>query len=172
MRGQDSFLDGSPRTTGRLAIVGIGNPLAGDDGAGPAVVEALRARFGKPPGVLLECLDGDLFAVVELLPRARRFIFVDAVIGSPPGEVIHRATGPALLAPSLHQADIGAVMTALAALEVVAPFPGWEVWGITISPPHELVEELSPPVARAVAELAQELARLLKIEGQHPGEVS
>ncbi|MEP0774380.1 MAG: hydrogenase maturation protease [Acidobacteriota bacterium] len=155
-----------------VAVVGIGNSLAGDDGAGPAVVEALRAQLGEPPGVLLERLDGDLFAVAELLPRARRFVFVDAVIGSPPGQVIRRAAGPAHLAPSLHQADIGAVMTALAALEVVAPFPPWEVWGITISPPQELAEELSPPVGAAVTELVAELARLLMADGAPAGKAS
>lgn len=165
-------MDGSPGATARLAIVGIGNPLAGDDGAGPAVVEALRAQLGEPPGVLLERLDGDLFAVAELLPRARRFVFVDAVIGSPPGQVIRRAAGPAFLAPSLHQADIGAVMTALAVLEVVAPFPPWEVWGITISPPQELAEELSPPVAAAVEELVAELAGLLMADGAPAGKAS
>lgn len=147
-----------------VAVVGIGNPLAGDDGAGPAVVEALRMRLDTQPRVLLEHLDGDLFAVSELLPRARRFIFVDAVLGSPPGRVIRRAAGPAHLAPSLHQTDIHAVMTVLAALEVVAPFPLWEVRGITIAPPRELTEGLSAPVAAAVAALVEELASLLTLE--------
>ncbi len=145
----------------RVAVIGIGNQLAGDDGAGPAVVEELRARLGDASGVLLERLDGDLFAVADLLPRARRFIFVDAVIARPPGAIVRRAATSPSLAPSLHQADIGAVMSALAALDLVDPFPLWEVWGICIEMPRELAERLSPAVARAVEALADELAALL-----------
>lgn len=144
-----------------VAVIGIGNPLAGDDGAGPAVVEELRARLRDASGVLLERLDGDLFAVADLLPRAQRFIFVDAVIAQPPGTIVRRAATSPSLAPSLHQADIGAVMTALAALGVVEPFPVWEVWGIAIEAPRELGEGLSPPVAQAAEALAEELAALL-----------
>lgn len=144
-----------------VGVIGIGNPLAGDDGAGPAVVEELRARLGDAPGVLLERLDGDVFAVVDLLSRAQRFIFVDAVIARPTGAVVRRAATSPSLGPSLHQADIGAVMTALAALDLVDPFPSWEVWGIAIDPPRDVKEGLSPPVARAVAALAEELAALL-----------
>lgn len=144
-----------------VMVVGIGNPLAGDDGAGPAVVEALRAQLGEASGVLLERLDGDLFAVADLLPRASRFFFVDAVIGPPPGSIVRRLAPSPHLAASLHQADISAVMTALAPLGLVEPFPTWEVWGIAIDPPRELKEELSPVVERAVAALAQELALLL-----------
>mgnify|MGYP000116292189 CR=1 FL=1 len=151
-----------------LAVIGIGNALAGDDGAGPAVVEALRARLGEVPGVLLESLDGDLFAVADLLPRVQRLIFVDAVIAQPPGAILRRVPPSPGLAPSLHQTDIGAVMRALAALDLVHPFPQWEVWGIAIEPPRELKEELSPPVAQAVAELAEELAARLAPHRKDP----
>ncbi len=158
---EDDPVADAPTQPKRVAVIGIGNALAGDDGAGVAVVEALRLRLGEAPGVLLERLDGDLFAVADLLPRVERFIFVDAVIAQPPGAILRPVPPSPALAPSLHQTDIGAVMTALAALDLVDPFPRWEVWGIAIDPPQELKEELSPPVARAVAALADELARLL-----------
>lgn len=153
--------DSGQASVARVAVVGIGNPLAGDDGAGPAVVEELRRRSAALPGVLFVCLEGDLFAVADLLPRARRFVFVDSVIGPPPGTVVRRPPTAAAFAPSLHQADIGAVMAAFAALELVHPFPPWEVWGIAIAPPRELGEGLTPPVAAAVAALAAELERTL-----------
>jgi hydrogenase 3 maturation protease len=42
----------SPRPT-RIAIVGVGNELNGDDGAGPRVVKRLAARLPATPGLLL-----------------------------------------------------------------------------------------------------------------------
>jgi len=42
----------SPRPA-RIAIVGVGNELNGDDGAGPRVVRQLAARLPATPGLLL-----------------------------------------------------------------------------------------------------------------------
>jgi hypothetical protein len=37
------------------------------------------------------------------------------------------------------------------------PFPDWQVWGITIEPPAELGEGLSPAVAAAAVELERRI---------------
>lgn len=148
-----------------LAVVGIGNELAGDDGVGPAVVRALAARWGDQPRVRLAVLDGDLLAVSELLEVAPRLVFVDAVAGEPPGELVQGGPGAPVaraFAPSLHQLDIGAVMASLEALGVAAPFPRWELWGVTVAPPRELRQGLSEPVASAVARLVTQLDRLIE----------
>ncbi len=44
-------------------------------------------------------------------------------------------------------------MAALKKLEMVRPFPEWEVWGITIETPDELGEGLSPVIAEAADQL-------------------
>ncbi len=137
----------------RIAVVGIGNTLAGDDGVGVVIADRLRQRWMHSEEVLVAVLPGDLFSVADLLDRAEELLFVDAVAGDTPGEI--RILGSALraFAPSLHQTDIGSVMAALRELDVADPFPAWQVWGITIETPDELGEGLSPEIAAAAKRL-------------------
>lgn len=139
-------------------MIGIGNTLAGDDGAGVVCVERLRERWGHNPEVLLRTLDGDLFAVADLIDRVDRLMLVDAVAvaeGAEPGAIIRGVRGTRALAPSLHQVDVATVMASLEALGY--DLPPWEIWGVTIEPPQELGEGLSPAVAASVDALAQDL---------------
>lgn len=145
----------------KVFVVGIGNTLAGDDGVGIEIAGWLREKWAAHPGVALELLEGDLFAVAEWLPLAERFLFVDAVDGETPGETVIRRDCPRGFASSFHQSDIGAVMRTLEALDLVRPFPQWEIWGVTIRPPGELRCGLSPEVRRAALELAADLDRHL-----------
>jgi hydrogenase maturation protease len=69
-----------------VLVIGYGNALRGDDGAGPAAAQALRDRL---PASLAEVL-----AVHQLLPelteplsRSKLAIFIDADWKSAPGEV-------------------------------------------------------------------------------------
>ncbi|TFG36806.1 MAG: hydrogenase maturation protease [Candidatus Aminicenantes bacterium] len=137
----------------KIAMVGIGNTIAGDDGVGVLVVARLRERWNATEEVLVAILPGDLFAVSDLLGRADRFLFVDAIAGDRPGEIQILTSALRAFAPSLHQTDIGTVMTALKQLEMADPFPAWQVWGITIERPEELGEGLSPEIAAAAERL-------------------
>ncbi|MGV8039674.1 MAG: hydrogenase maturation protease [Thermoanaerobaculaceae bacterium] len=142
-----------------MAVVGIGNPLAGDDGVGPEVVRALASSLAPDPRVLLGVLEGDLLEVADWLPRAEQFVFVDAVAGEPPGTVVVGAPGVRAWAPSFHQSDLATTLETLRRLAIVEPFPAWEVWGVSILPPRELGAGLSPPVAAAAEELRLRLLR-------------
>jgi hydrogenase maturation protease len=144
----------------KLAIVGVGNTLAGDDGAGIEAVRRLGPMLQGRPGILLYAIEGDHFEIADLLDRAERFIFVDAVAGERPGERVRLTRNPRAFAPSFHQTDIASVMRGLEALRIADPFPSWEIWGITILPPEELGEGLSPEVDRAVDRLCADLWRL------------
>jgi len=62
----------------RLLIVGLGNPMMGDDGAGQAVVEHLNL-VGPPAGVRAEALDGDVVGLADLWGGEPDVWFVDAV---------------------------------------------------------------------------------------------
>jgi len=71
----------------RVVIVGVGNPLARDEGLGPAAVARLEAE-GLPPGVL--CLDAgtDFLASMPDWADADRLIVIDAMrAGGAPGTV-------------------------------------------------------------------------------------
>ncbi len=67
-------------------IIGLGNPLRGDDGIGVRVAQAL-AEQKLPPGV--DVVDGGTqgLGIVNLLQGRQRVIFVDAAnIGAAPGQ--------------------------------------------------------------------------------------
>jgi hydrogenase maturation protease len=138
-------------------VVGIGNDLAGDDGAGLEAIRLLEPVWQGEERVLLIRLEGDLLAIADLLPLADEFVFVDAVAGSVPGETVRGVHVQRAFAPSFHQTDIATAMRSLEALKLVEPFPPWEIWGVTILPPEELRLGLSPPVERAVRQLASDL---------------
>jgi hydrogenase maturation protease len=141
----------------RIAIVGIGNTIAGDDGVGVHIAERLRQRWTENDEVLVEILPGDLFTVSDLLDQTKAFLFVDAIAGDHPGEIRILGSAQRAFAASLHQTDIGTVMAALKKLGMADPFPEWEVWGITIETPDELGEGLSPVVAEAADELERRI---------------
>ncbi|CAN94739.1 Hydrogenase expression/formation protein hupD [Sorangium cellulosum So ce56] len=67
-------------------IIGLGQRAAGNDAAGLAVLEALRRR-GLPGGAeVVEARDAT--ALVSLLQTPATVVVVDAVLASPPGEVL------------------------------------------------------------------------------------
>lgn len=144
-----------------LLVAGIGNPLAGDDGAGIAALRRLQPRWGDDPRLVLQPLHGDLFALGDLLPWARHLVVIDAVAGHPPGRIWTGEPAAPGAPPSLHQADIATVMATLTAVLPPGQVPPWELWGITAAPPDRLGEGLSPPVAAAVEELVRRLHRRL-----------
>lgn len=146
----------------RIAIVGIGNTIAGDDGVGVVVAERLEERWSESNEILVTKLPGDLFSVSDLLAEAPEFLFVDAIAGDHPGEIQILSSARRAFAASLHQTDIGAVMAALKKLGVVDDFPEWQVWGITIETPEELGEGLSPKIAEAAERLEVRIAEYVE----------
>lgn len=69
-------------------IIGVGNDYYGDDGIGPAVVRALKARKSVPARCL-EC-HGDCTALLDTWQRADRVILIDAVLSSARPGTIYR----------------------------------------------------------------------------------
>ncbi len=145
-----------------LAVIGIGNTLAGDDGAGVEVVLRLKRVWDGSPAVFLHALEGDHFEIANLLDRAEKFIFVDAFEGDRPGELVFTGKPRRAFAPSFHQADIASVMGCLERLGVADHFPPWEVWGITINPPSSIGEGLTPAVDAAVDALGEKLHGIIE----------
>lgn len=146
----------------QLAIVGVGNTLAGDDGVGIEVVRRLEADWSTEPVVMFHALEGDHFEIADLIEQAERFIFVDAVEGERPGELVFLGSSHRAFAPSFHQTDVAAVMHSLEAIQVVDPFPAWEILGVTILPPTELRNGLSPDVDRAAGQLYRRLSTVIR----------
>lgn len=72
----------------RTAVIGLGNPLRGDDGVGPRVIEELHRR-GLPAGVV--AIDGGNAGLdlLDELEKWERVIIVDAAeLGLEPGSFV------------------------------------------------------------------------------------
>jgi hydrogenase maturation protease len=69
-------------------VIGLGNPLRGDDGAGVRVAEAL-AEKPLPRGVEVANGETEGLGLVSLMAGRRRVIFVDAAdVGRSPGHFV------------------------------------------------------------------------------------
>ena len=107
---------------GRILVLGLGNPVMGDDGVGLEALECLRAGYLVPSCV--ELADGGTWGM-RLLPMLQdhgRVLFLDAIdAGRPPGtlvrldgDAIPRGLGIGKLSP--HQVDLQDVLAAAALL--------------------------------------------------------
>ena len=94
------------RLTGRVVVVGIGNPLRGDDGAGARLAESLADTAGALVINAEEVPENHLGRVVQARPD--RVLMVDAVdLGATPGAVaLLSATELRDYAPSTHRVPL------------------------------------------------------------------
>ncbi len=60
-------------------VIGLGNPLLGDDGVGWRVAEACAARLAGVPGVEVDCHAGGGLSLMERMVGFNRAIVIDAV---------------------------------------------------------------------------------------------
>lgn len=142
----------------RTRIVGLGNPILGDDGVGWRVVEAVRSRLDDAAVDVL-CLSVGGVSLMEQLVGCDRALLVDAVVtGRTPGEVL---SGPldALDDPSCghtastHDTTLATALRLGRALQAPLPDDIWVV-GVEVDPTrlHEFKEDLSPEVTAALPE--------------------
>lgn len=148
----------------KITFIGIGNTLAGDDGAGIVMLRKLQSRISNVPGVVFREIPGDLYEVWDLLPTTETMVFLDAVAGETAGELFQGKTLVRAFCPSFHQSDLCSVVESLAMI-YDADFPQWTLWGVTIDPPLMLGEGLSRVVGLAVDKAVNEITGLLFGEG-------
>ncbi len=142
---------------GRAVVVGIGNTLRADDGAGPAVVTRLRGRY---PDVVFDAgqaPENYVAPVRRAVPAV--VILVDAAdFGAAPGEVrVASAEDVGGLMLGTHAAPLSMFM------KVIAEETGAAVRLAAIQVKStELGGVMSDEVAAAVDTLTSEIARLLE----------
>ena len=146
-------------------VVGVGNAWRGDDAAGPAVAERLRALA---PGIEVRTLDGDASALLELWSGHEYVVLVDAASsGARPG-TLHElsAHDPALPAAALRSSTHAfGVAEAVGLAAALGRLPDrLEILAIE-GADFSLGAPLSPAVSRTVDALAERLARR-RLEGR------
>jgi len=142
-----------------VLVLGLGNPLRGDDGIGPRVVEELTRR-GLPEGVT--ALDGGTAGLdlLQTLEGWERVVVVDAAdVGREPGQFVRFRPDQVRLAQaadrfSLHYAGLSEVLALADALGrtlpemvIFAVQPAEIGWGEGLS---QAVEAALPALADAV----------------------
>lgn len=150
----------------RTLVIGLGNPLMGDDGIGLAALEQLAAGWDMGDA---ELVDGGTWGMnlLPLIEGADTVILLDAIhLGRAPGTVIELEGDavPRRLAAKLspHQIDLGEVL-ALAALRETLPR---RLVAIGIEPALvEMSTSLSPAVAAAMPRMLQRVAERLEALG-------
>ena len=142
-------------TRAAAVVIGLGNPLMGDDGLGLAALARLREQWELPEGVI--AVDGGTWGMnlLPLLEDAETVVLLDAIdAGRPPGELVllegdevPRGLGLKL---SPHQIDLREV---LALLELRGTLPSRLV-AIGLQPERvEMSAELTPTVSRRVGKV-------------------
>lgn len=142
----------------RVRVIGIGQRAAGDDGAGPAVIDHLRAAGDLAADVEL-CEVAEPSALMPLLDGATRVIVVDAALGAgDPGELLvlepEDLDTQALSPVSTHGLSVGQAIALARVLAPEAVCPDIRLVAVAAARPTGLVVGLSEPVAAAVPRAA------------------
>lgn len=140
-----------------VRVVGVGNTLRGDDGAGVVTADRLAELR---PDLDVETCAGEVGTLLDLLDGEEPLVVIDALrSGGPAGRVRRFPDGalpPRREAGGTHDAGLGE------ALELAASLgrrpPSLTVIGIEGARYDLGVASLSPEVARACETLARELA--------------
>lgn len=154
-------------TSTKTVVLGLGNVLHGDDGAGAQVISRLRADPRTPADVSL--VEGGTLGL-ELLPYVwdcARLIVIDAIdVGEPPGTLIRMAGDELNALPgnsNVHQLGVSDLLVALRLLAEREPQivllgvqPGTTDWS----------SELSLPVAATIDFLVEATIRALQAQAE------
>lgn len=151
----------------RIMVIGVGNTLLGDDGAGVHVVERLQRGQWDVPVTFFD--GGTLsFSLLEYIESADRLIIVDAAfLDAPPGtvavfrnaELEHFLTNSRR--PSVHEVNL---LDVLGAARLRGRLPA-DYALVAIEPDViDWSSEPSPAVARGIAEASERVTELIEAE--------
>jgi len=150
--------------TPRALVIGVGQPAAGDDGVGIAVIVRLRAERNLED-VVYETIT-EASALVERLQVGVPVLIVDALVGGgSPGDVIvldaEQLTGDARPL-STHGISVGEAIALARTLAPDSVAAIVRVVGIVVERPKVGETALSPEIARAVSKACAVVHDLLR----------
>ncbi|MEN3039610.1 MAG: HyaD/HybD family hydrogenase maturation endopeptidase [Candidatus Kryptonium sp.] len=149
----------------KICVLGLGNPLLGDDGFGIEVVKKLKNEIGESPDI--EIIDGGSLGIYLLpyLEDKTHLIVVDIInFGGKPGEIVKLKLDeiPAFfgLKVSEHQITFHEVIALMKLLEVKPV----ESFLIGVQPKRsEWGEKISDEVERAINGVVAEVKKQIEI---------
>lgn len=142
-------------------VIGIGNLLRRDDGAG--ILAARQLRTVLPSDIPVYESAADVSELLDLFSRADRVVLLDAISGIPDGEILHRH-GPnfALPSKSAHSSHALSVAQILDLARALGQLPAIVLlYGIGGSD-FGIGEGVSDSVARGIQSAVQIICEALK----------
>ena len=150
----------------KTLVVGLGNPILGDDGVGWVVAEEVKKQLPPGSAVDVDCLSLGGISLMERLIGYERAILVDAFISDQQeGSVIVAELGElpnysAFHLTSAHDMSLQNALEMGRRLGAVLPAEVTVV-GVSASHVYDFSEELSPPVREAVPKMVTIVVELL-----------
>jgi hydrogenase maturation protease len=167
-------LEDPPAAAARRAgtvVLGLGNPVLGDDAAGLQVAAALERLLIEDPVADVQVVTSTRagFEVIDLLAGASHAIIVDCLEdpNPEPGRIRRLALQDVAGASRLvgaHDISVGVAFELAGALGIEMPRE-IEIYGVEGAAPTGLGEALSPAVQAAVLTLARDLHAQLRRRG-------
>jgi hydrogenase maturation protease len=156
----------------KTIIIGLGNPILGDDSVGWRVAELVRQsieRSGSPhPDLEVDCLALGGISLMERMVGYDRAIIIDALTTGkkPLGSVFHFPIEdlPDLTADHMTAVHDTSLPVALKLGHTMGAQLPWniDIVGIETISVFDFSEELSPPVAQAVPQAVNQVLELIK----------
>jgi hydrogenase maturation protease len=153
-----------------LLVLGLGNVLCGDDGAGVAALHRLLEQYAMPDGVT--ALDGGTLglSLLPLIDSADAVILVDAIAGDgPPGTMVRLEgdeVGPAVY-ERLSPHQIG-VADLLAGAALIGRYPGQVILVGVVPETTDLALGRTPAINARIDDLVAAVVREMTALGFVP----
>jgi hydrogenase maturation protease len=150
----------------KTIIIGLGNPILGDDGVGWRVAEEVKKKIPPDLSVTVEFLSLGGISLMELLIGYERAILIDALASDrEPGTVITSSLMElpdvsAFHTTSAHDTSLQNALKLGKAMGADLP-EQVDVVGVVIDPVYDFSENLSLPVSQAISKATQIVIDLL-----------
>lgn len=154
----------------KTLVIGLGNPILGDDGVGWRVAEDVARETANRPGVEVDCLSLGGLSLMERLTGSERVVLVDAIFtGTKPVGTVSRfalSDLPDLTAghsASAHDTSLRNALNVGRSMDI--PLPKDEavfIVAIEAENVYDFSEKLSPLVDAAVPVAVEAVLQLIQ----------
>jgi hydrogenase maturation protease len=137
----------------KTLILGLGNPILSDDGAGTAVARELESRLEPQEATVIEASLGGI-NLLDLLVGYERVIIVDAIKtgGGRPGQIFRldlSALSSTRHTASAHDINLATALELGGKLKLAMP-PKIDIFAIEVAEIERFSEACTPAVAAAI----------------------
>lgn len=147
----------------RTVVIGIGNPIMGDDGVGVVAVRMLK-EMAPDAADYLEAPVGGL-QLVEMLCGYEKAVLIDCFVSERRGEIRRLSAKEAFAHPKLcgpHDTDFGTAMAVAKRLSLPLP-DELVIYAVGVSDVSSLSESLSPEVTAVLPRLLEHVKSELRL---------